>query len=52
MKPHLIGGLPAADDREQIGRFLRYAFRLDLRSFDGLPSDLKDDAQAKVRSRH
>jgi len=36
MTRELIGGYPAADDREQMGRFLRYAFPLEFDSFSGL----------------
>lgn len=32
----LIGEYPAADDREQMGRFLRHAFPLKLGSFPEL----------------
>lgn len=32
----LIGRYPAADDREQMGRFLRHAFPLGTESFSGL----------------
>jgi hypothetical protein len=38
MTHELIGGYPAADDHEQMGRFLRYAFPLGLKSFAGLVS--------------
>lgn len=38
MSDELIGGYPAADDREQVGRFLRHAFPLGLKSFAGLVS--------------
>lgn len=38
MKGEFIGGyVPAASDREQIGRFLRQAFPLDLGSFAEVP---------------
>jgi hypothetical protein len=36
MTDDLIGGYPAANDREQLGRFLRHAFPLGLESFSGL----------------
>jgi hypothetical protein len=37
----LIGRYPATDDREQIGRFLRFAFPIGLGSFTELLSALK-----------
>jgi hypothetical protein len=43
MTGELIGGYAAASDREQMGRFLRYAFPLDLESFKGLPRGLEKD---------
>ena len=39
----LIGEYPAADDREQMGRFMRYAFPLGLGSFADLPTALKGE---------
>ena len=42
MNHELIGKYPAADDREQMGRFLRQAFPLGLGSFVELLSALKD----------
>ena len=38
MTHELIGGYPATDGHEQMGRFLRYAFPLGLKSFAGLVS--------------
>lgn len=43
MARELIGGYPAANDREQMGRLLRYAFPLGLGSFTGLLKNLKHD---------
>jgi hypothetical protein len=43
MDHELIGEFPAADDREQMGRFLRQAFPLGLGSFAELLCALKDD---------
>lgn len=48
----LIGEYPAADDREQIGRFLRHAFPLGLGLFAELLNGLKDDEPVKAPSRH
>lgn len=41
MKRELIGGYPAADSREQMGRFLSYAFPFELDSFSELLGDLE-----------
>jgi hypothetical protein len=49
MTRELIGGYPAADGREQIGRFLRYAFPLGLGSFPELLNDLENKERAKSR---
>jgi hypothetical protein len=38
MTHELIGGYAAADDHEEMGRFLRHAFPLGLESFAGLVS--------------
>lgn len=38
MTLELIGRYPAANDREQMGRFLRHAFPLGLEPFAGLVS--------------
>ncbi len=51
MTRELIGGYPAADVREQMGRFLRHAFPLGLGSFTELLSDLKDDERVKAPCR-
>lgn len=52
MKCELIGGyVPAASDREQIGRFLRQAFPLDPGSFAEVPRG-QDTGEAKTPSRH
>ena len=51
MARELIDGF-AANDREQMGRFLRHAFPLGLGLFTELLSDLKDDEGAKAPSRH
>jgi hypothetical protein len=51
MTHELIGGYAAASDREQMGRFLRYAFPLDLESFNGLPSGLGKDWAASAAGR-
>jgi len=39
----LIGEYPAADDREQMGRFIRHAFPLGLGSFAELMDALNGD---------
>jgi hypothetical protein len=52
MTPELIGGYPAADGREQMGRFLRHAFPLGLRSFTELLEILNDEKRMKAPSRH
>ena len=51
MARELIGGYAAADDREQMGRFLRYAFPLGLESFTELLNAV-DDKRVKAPSRH
>jgi hypothetical protein len=43
MNHELIGEYPAADDREQMGRFLRQAFPLGLGSFGELLCALMDN---------
>ena len=43
MMQQLLGEYPAADDREQMGRFLRHAFPLGMGSFADLPYALKGD---------
>ena len=49
MNHDLMGGVPSADDREQMGRFLRYAYPLSLRSFSELTGSRRDhDARAKA----
>lgn len=52
MKQELIDGVPAANDREQIGKFLRYAFPLKLGSFAELLSDLGGKERMRIPSRH
>jgi hypothetical protein len=52
MTRELIGGFPAANDREQIGRFLRYAFPVGLESFKELPGRPTDGEKAKSPRRH
>ena len=52
MTRELIGGYPAADDREQLGRFLRYAVPLEPESLTEFLGDLKYDQQVKAPSRH
>jgi len=44
MTDELIGGYAAANDREQMGRFLRHAFPLGVGSFAELLAVLKDKA--------
>jgi hypothetical protein len=51
MARELIGDYAAANDREQMGRFLRRAFPLGLESFTELLSAL-DEKRAKAPSRH
>ena len=46
----LIGEYPAADDREQMGRFLRHAFPLGLGLFKELLGSLEEDERVKPRS--
>jgi hypothetical protein len=43
MTHELISGYPSADDREQMGRFLRHAFPLGLGSFAELLSALNGE---------
>jgi hypothetical protein len=45
----LIGGYLAANDREQMGRFLRHASPLGSESFTELLSKLKDGPRAEVK---
>jgi len=52
MTRELIGEYPAANGREQIGRFLRHAFPLGLGSFSELLSVLNNDEHGKPASRH
>jgi hypothetical protein len=52
MSHELIGEYPAANDREQMGRFLRHAFPLGLGSFSELLNVLKGDERAKGQLRH
>ena len=52
MTRELIGGFPAASDREQMGRFLRYALPLELGSFAELLSDREEKEQVKPPARH
>jgi hypothetical protein len=47
MTHELIGGLPAANEREQMGRILRYAFPLGLASFNELLGSFEDAKKAK-----
>jgi hypothetical protein len=51
MTYELIGEYPAADDCEQMGRFLRHAFPLGLRSFAELPFECTDEMSLKTRFR-
>lgn len=51
MIPELIGGHAAANGREQMGRFLRYAYPLGLESFSELLRNLEEDQPAKAPSR-
>jgi hypothetical protein len=46
----LIGDYPAADDREQIGRFLRHAFPLGAQAFAELLRRLENKEQVKSPS--
>lgn len=48
MTRELIGGYAAADDREQMGRFLRHAFPLALGSFAEVLKGLEQEEQARV----
>lgn len=48
MTRELIGGFAAADNREQMGRFLRHAFPLGLGSFADVLKALEQEEQAKV----
>lgn len=52
MTREIIGGYQAANDREQMGRFLRHAFPLGMKSFTDLLKALKDDERTTARSRH
>lgn len=51
MTRELIGGYAAADDREQMGRFLRHAFPLGLGSFAEVLKGLEQEQRAKVPSK-
>ena len=46
MTHEIIGEYPAADDREQMGRFLRHAFPLGLGSFAELPDALEGEGES------
>ena len=52
MTRELIGGFSAANDREQMGRFLRYAFPLGLESFAELLNEREEKEQVKAPARH
>ncbi len=52
MTRELIGGYAIANDREQMGRFLRHAFPLGLQSFTDVLTDLQSKEQPKTSSRH
>ena len=52
MTHKLIGDYPAANDREQMGRFLRHAFPLGLGLFPELLSNLDDQERVKAPFRH
>jgi hypothetical protein len=52
MSRELIGEYPAANDREQMGRFLRHAFPLGLGSFSELLDLLKGDERPQSQFRH
>ncbi|HEX5237953.1 MAG TPA: hypothetical protein VFW39_05765 [Sphingomicrobium sp.] len=49
MTRELIGGFPAANDREQMGRFLHYAFPLGPGSFEELLGRLEEEKRAKPK---
>lgn len=51
MTRELIGGY-SANDRELLGRFLRYAFPLRVGSFAEILSAHKDNKRDKKTSRH
>ena len=48
MARELIGGYPAANDREQMGLLLRYAFPLGLGSFTVMLSKLRNEERVKT----
>jgi hypothetical protein len=48
----ILGTYPTADEREQMGRFLRHAFPLGLGSFSEALKDLKREERAEAASRH
>ena len=48
MTYELIDKYPAADEREQIGKFLRHAFPLALGSFTDLPGALEIDQMCEA----
>ena len=52
MTRELIGGFPASNHREQMGRFLRYAFPLGLESFAELQSDREHKVKVNPPSHH
>jgi hypothetical protein len=49
MAQKLIAGSPTADDREQMGEFLKEAFRLDPDAFDEFLDALDKVQQSRVR---
>lgn len=51
MTRELIGGYAAANDREQMGRFLRHAFPLGLGSFAELLKEMEQEERAKAQPR-
>ena len=51
MARELMAGYPAANDREQMGQLLRYAFPLGLKSFTELLSELEDEGRVKTSRR-
>ena len=52
MTREILGDYAAANDREQMGRFLRHAFPLGLESFADLLRALEDEERAKAPRRH
>jgi hypothetical protein len=49
MAQKLIASSPTVDDREQMGEFLRHAFRVDPDAFDEFLDALDKVEQSKVR---